>query len=173
MPQPVGGLRKRLIRESLYQMLYESLALLGWFNGGRQHEPITFNSEPVNPEDSTPINTIALADENDIISEIELGSNFAEHTWTFYVDFFAERDSLGLHVSGDIQDILEGRINSIGRIDPIFSVYDISQATPPLLFTCQIDTVMRDKAVTWSKPHQKHWYSVRFDVLDHYGNETF
>jgi hypothetical protein len=168
-----GGMRKRLIRESLYQMLYESLAALGWFDAGRQHEDISFRAEPVDPQDPIPINTIGLADENDNAIDIELGSNFSEHRWTFYVDFFAEKDSLGLHVSGDIQDILEGRIDSIGRTDPIFTVYDYDQATPPNLFTCQISLVMRDKALTWSKPHQKHWYSVRFDVLDYYGNETY
>lgn len=171
MVQPTGGLRKRLIRESLYQMLYESLALLGWFDTGRQHAAISFESEPINPEDPVPVNTIALADSNDSDQEIELGSNLAEHRWTFYVDFFAEKDSLGLHVSGDIKDILTGRMASILRTDPSFSVYDYSYATPPLLFTCQIDLVMRDKAVTWSKPHQKHWYAVRFDVIDYYGDE--
>lgn len=173
MTQPVGGLRKRMVRESLYQMLHESLADLHWFDTGRQHAPILFESEPVNPQEPVPINTIGLADENDDATEIELGSNLAEHRWTFYVDFFAEKDSLGLHVSGDIQDILEGRIGSIGRNDPIFTVYDLTLATPPALFNCQIDLVMRDKAVTWTKPHQKHWYSVRFDVIDTYGNETF
>lgn len=172
MTQPTGGFRKRLVRESLYHMIYDSLDALGWFNPGRQHSPIIFDAEPVVAEDVIAINTIGLVDSNDMGTDVELGSNFAEHSWTFYLDFFAERDSLGLHVSGDLQDILEGRINAIGRIDPIFQVFDYNQPTPPFLFTCQIQTVLRDRAVTWSKPHQKHWYSLRFDVLDYYGNET-
>lgn len=168
---PTGGYRKRIIRESLYQMLYSSLEDLGWFDSGRQHSAITFNSEAVDPAETVPLNTISLADENDLPAEVELGSTLTRYTWTFYVDFFAEKDSLGLHVAADIQDILLGNYASIGRVDPSFTVYDYGLATPSELFVCQIETVMRDKAVAWSLPHQKHWYNIRFDVVDYYGSE--
>lgn len=172
MTQPTGGLRKRLVRESLYVMLREALDDLHWFDSGRQHAPIEFNSEPVDPQEKVPINTLAISDEDDSNTEMELGSNLTESSWTFYVDFFAEKDSLGLHLISDVADILAGRMASIGRSDPSFDVYDWTQATPTVLFTCQIEDVFRDKAVTWEKPHQRHWYSVRLQVLDYYGNET-
>lgn len=167
-----GGLRLRLIRESLFAMIEDALDQLDWFDGTRPHLPVTFLSKNLNHDVQIDPNTGALTDENMASDEVELGSLMAEHRWIFYVDFFAESDALGLHFIGDVKGILEGRMNSIGRDDPSFTVYDYRQATPPSIATCQIEDVTTDRAHGFLKPWLEHWYAAQFTVLDYYADET-
>jgi len=171
--QYVGGLRARLIRQSVYMTINDALLTLDWFNPGRRHKPVTFVAYPVNPDTEVPFNTAALSDEDIFESEDEVGSQFAEHRWTFYVDFYAESDALGLHFQQDVRAILSGRMDAVGRNYPKVDVYDWTMATPPLIFTVQIENVVGDRAHDFPKRYQQHWYAVRFDVVDNYGNEFY
>jgi hypothetical protein len=81
----VGGLRTRLTFDSVYNMIEDSLTSLGWFDGGRQHLPLNFISEPVREEDEVQLNTLVLTAEDGGSSEVEIGSNFAEHRRSFYL----------------------------------------------------------------------------------------
>lgn len=171
MTVPVGGLRARLIRDSLYYMLYNAVDDLDWFDTNREHSPITFNPEPLTPSNEIPVNTCALADGDTRDVESEMGSLMQETRWIFYVDFYAENNALGLHFSRDIKDILQGRMPSIDRSRPDFVVSDYSQATPSALFYCQIENVATDRPDVISQPYQKFWFTVRFDVCDEYTNE--
>lgn len=172
MTVPVGGLRARFIRESLYQMLYTAIDDLDWFDAGRRHSPVTFNSIPIAPSDQIPVNTCVLADANTTDAESELGSLMSEVRWTFYVDFYGENDALGLHFSRDIKDILQGRMASIGRTRPDLSVYNYQQATPSVIFHCQIENVALDRPSVITQPFQRYWFSIRFDVVDEYADES-
>lgn len=167
----VGGLRARLVKDSLYEMINDSLDALGWFDSGRRHAPINFVNEDMANDLEVPLNTLALSDSDITTSQIEMGSTLSEHTWAYYVDFFGESDTLSIHMAHDIKDILEGRMPSIGRTGPKFTVYDYTQATPPDLFTCMIQGVAMDRAQTYSKPWQKYWRSVSFVVVDEYADE--
>lgn len=167
-----GGLRLRLVRQSLYEMINDALDQLNWFDGTRPHLPVTFEAKSQNHEEQIVLNTGALSDDNMLSDDIELGSHLSEHRWSFYVDFFGESDALGLHFIGDVKGILEGRINSIGRSDPSFSVYDYRQATPSIIATCQIQDVVTDRAHGFLKPWLEHWYAAQFTVVDVYGDET-
>lgn len=174
MTNIVGGLRARLIRESLYQLLNDNLSSLGWFNSGRYHGAISFNSEPVSIQDEIPLNTLALSDDEMDDEFLEMGSNLSENSWTFYVDFYAESDALGLHLIRDIRDILGGRYgSSLSRDRSAFPVYDYRQATPSVAFYCDIENVFVDKALAFQKPWQKHWYSCQFQVIDSYADEVY
>ncbi len=73
MADVVGGKRQRYIRESLYQLLKQNLAELGWFDAGRAHDPITFEPYGVDQESQIAINTVALSDENERETGWELG----------------------------------------------------------------------------------------------------
>lgn len=168
----VGGLRARLIRESLYQMVNDALTNMGWFDPARRHQPVTFNGRPYNADQEIPINTLVLSDERTRTDEQELGSMLGEHRWGFYLDFYAENDALGLQLIRDVKDLIEGRIASAGRTRPNFPVYDFRQATPPTLFYCDIEDAFIDRAVDFPKPYQRHWYACRFDVVDAYDNES-
>lgn len=167
----VGGLRARLIRDSLFQMIKDGLTNLEWFDLGRQHTPITWRESEVPPTEEIPLNTLALSDADTNTNDWELGSSMAEHNWDFFIDFYAEDSAVGIHMIRDVKDLLEGRFSSIGRVAPVFTVYDYSQANKPALFTCDIEHVDVDKAHIFSKPWQKHWYSIALTVVDYYGNE--
>lgn len=171
MTQIVGGLRARLIRESLYQMINTALDDLGWFDAGRPHQPVTFEASSKNQQEQIAMNTAALGDDNSSGEDIELGSQLSEERWFMYVDFYAESDALGVHFARDLKDILEGRITAIGRDDPSFTVYDWRQATPVSLFVCQIEEVAVDKAHGFLKPWLEHWYSTSFVVVDTYSRD--
>lgn len=164
-----GGLRQRLIKDSLYNMVNDSLDNLGWYDPGRSHRPINFIARTVPPEEEIPLNTVVLSPGDLSEEEWEMGSMLAEHSWIFYVDIYAESDAIGSHFIGDIRDIMAGRHEDAGRTRPNFPVYDYRQATPPVEFYCDIEDVAIDRAVDFPRPWQKHWYVCRFLVVDYYG----
>ncbi len=168
----VGGLRSRLIRESCFEMVRGSLTQLGWFDPTRPHLPVTFESRQQTHEEPIIPNTAALSDENLTETDWELGSQLAEHTWQMYIDFYADNDAIGLHFIRDVQDILRGRISAIGRTQPNFAVYDFRQATPPLLFFCDLERVVVDKSHGFLKPWLLHWYSCSFEIIDYYATDA-
>lgn len=171
MTQIVGGLRARLIRENLYDQLYSALDDLNWFDLTNPNLPITFVSRQVEAEEEVNLNTAVLSEDQEQPTDFELGSNLTEFTWDFYVDFYAESDSLGLHFIRDVRDLLTDRFS--GVVFSSFPVLDLRQATPPTLFNCQIpfESVSTDRGYGFVKPWQQHWYSCSFQVLDYYANE--
>ncbi len=168
----VGGTRHRVIFDSVYNEINRALTELGWFDGGRQHLPIDFRADAVDPETEVPFNTMVLVGEDTVDEEIELGSNFSEHRTVFYVDFYAESKALGDHVIYDVKDILQGRMPSISRDYPSIDLLDYTQATPTIFSTAEIEFVTVDRARIYSFPWQKFWYSCSFTLLDEYGDET-
>lgn len=169
----VGGLRARFIRESVYQHVRSAITDIGWFDAGRVHLPITFLDEAVPNRDEVKINTAALSDETQDESEEEIGSNLSEHRWLFYIDFYGESDALSTHFIHDVRDILRGRFTHLGQTGPHISVYDYSMATPGYLFDVQIENVLVDRAHNVPTPRLAHWYSVRFEVVDHYADQDY
>lgn len=169
----IGGLRARLVKDSAYYMIKDSLDQLNWFDPNREHAPISFIPEAIPENTEIPFNTMALSDENSYTTDIELGSGLVEKRWTFVIDFYASNSALGLHMAEDISSILEGRFPSIGRHDPILPVkdYSIGGNNPPEIFICEIENVTVDRIKGWPKPFQQFWYIVTFDILDCYWNE--
>lgn len=172
MTTPVGGLRHRLIRDSLFHMVHDSLNALHWFDTGRPYAPITFRYGTYNHQESIDVNTLALADETHSDVDIELGTLLSEHRWVCYLDFFGDSDALALHIIGDVKDILEGRFPSIGRGTPNFIAYDYTHATPPPFATIEIEGCVIDRAREFHKPWEEHWYSCQFQLVDYYGDES-
>jgi hypothetical protein len=168
----VGGLRARLIKDSCYFTLVDALTTLGWFDPTRRHQPITMVAEQQDLTVEIPLNTLALfAEGRGPTLDWELGSTFSQHSRLYYVDFFAESDALGEHVIEDVRDILEGRMPSIGRADPIINVMDYTQATPTQLFYVDVEGVRQDRAHNFPQPYLRHWFSLQFTLTDYYGDE--
>ena len=168
----VGGLRTRLIRESLFQTVHSSLGALGWFDSGRKHHAVNFRSHPMPRNVEIPQNTIVLVDAGINGSAGELGTNFTNFDLTFYFDIYAESDAVGMHLAVDIRDILEGRFNSIGRNMPNINVYDYSLATPVQFATVAVSDVMIDSAQdSASRPYELYWYSIMCVLQDSYTDE--
>ena len=175
MSDIVGGLRARLIRESLFEMLNAGLTDLGWFDPTRPYSPIEFVSRGQNQDEVIPINMAALSDESDREGDVELGSTLTEQTWQMYVDFFAEDDALGLHFIKDVRDILRGRfttsIPNAAHRGPMVPVYDYRQATPPVVFHVEVQNTDTDKPHGFLKPWLEHWYVCIFEIVDYYDSE--
>lgn len=167
-----GGLRARLIRDSVYRMVYDSLEALGWFDAGRQHQAINFTGTETDQHAEIPMNTLALVDEDQSGLDLELGSQLAEFSWTFYLDFYAEDDVIGKHLIYDVRDIIEGRLTAIGRSRPNCVVLDYTLATPTEIFTVDFENVVVDRAHDFPKPWQRHWYACRFTVVDTYTSDA-
>lgn len=168
----VGGLRARLVRDSLYRTVEDGLRLLGWFDPARGHAPVNMRSTPVDDDEELPPNTLVLVDEDTAAPvEAELGSNLAEHAWAFVLDFYAEDPTLGLHLIRDVRDLLDGRMPSIGRGRASFEVRDWTQSPAPVLFRCEIEDVEVDRGRAGPARWQRHWFGCAFDVVDRYGDD--
>lgn len=168
---PVGGLRVRLVFDSLYSMLNTALTDLGWFDVGRAHDPITFRSEPVDDKEEIQLNTLVLTGEDVFTTDLEMGGPRAEHVRDFYLDIYAENNALGQHVIFDLRDILQGRMPSIGRTGPVFDIFDYTQDPVVKIGSGDIDRVFVDRAPASGEEWRKNWWSLAFIVTDYYGNE--
>lgn len=164
-----GGLRTRLIFDSIYEQIRDGLTTLGWFDSGRGHEPVTFIPEPVVDTDEVKLNTIALAEGGMFDRDFEIGSNMAEAEYSFYVDIYAQNGDLGRHLANDIRDLVRGRHG--GRTGSGFTIYDYQMATPSSIGWLELERAQVFKEDLPTRPWQKFWYSVRFDVIDYYYGE--
>lgn len=169
----VGGLRTRLVFMSFQEMLRTSLEQLGWFDDGRKHQPINFITRPPDWAETVAFNSIAVTLEDVSDIDAELGSNLSEDRWTYSVDIYCEKDSVGIHLINDIRDILRGKIPTIGRSGPTLPVWDYLAATPTPIFNCDIERVTVDRARNFPKAWQQHWWAARCDVVDTYGDEFY
>lgn len=168
---PVGGVRVRLIKDAVYTVINSGLTSLGWFNGGRQHAPLSIRTEAVKPDEEVPMNTISIEDANITGLDAELGSFEMENRMDYFIDFYAESDALGTHVINDIKDILRGKITVLGRSTTAIPVYDVSNATPHIIFYVDVDSVRVDRAHQFTHPWQEHWYSISLVLTDYYGSD--
>lgn len=166
-----GGLRLRLIADNFENMLRTSLDDLGWFDSGRKHKDVVLISKPLNPDEEIKPNMIGISAEDRYGIGWELGSEFEETTWEFYIDIFAESNSVGVHLAGDVLDICKGKLSSIGRDRPNLEVLDLTMATPTTLFYCNFDTIEMARQRVWNKPHQQFWWTVLVEVVDAYYDE--
>lgn len=166
-----GGLRARLIRDSLYRMLGDSLDSLGWFDPNRDHAPINMVAKEVAFDEEIPLNTIAVSGETATLTDWEMGSGLQENRWIYYVDLYAEDDAIGTHLIYDVRDILAGKMSSIGRTAPTLTVWDYTLATPVSIFECEFASITVDRSHNSAKPFMKFWYSVQLAVLDYYADD--
>lgn len=168
----VGGLRARLIRDSAFELIRDNVIALGWMAPGRRHKPVLFRASPVPWDEEVPLNTIAVSQTDVSDDPAELGSNLTDDTWTFYVDLYAEDESVGTHLIHDIRDILRAKMPSIGRSRPILPVRDLAGPNPAVvLFNCEIEDVIIDRANDFPKSWQRYWYVCRFNVVDTYASD--
>jgi hypothetical protein len=129
MTDPVGGLRARLLHDNLTAVLETGLAGLGWFDSGRHHQPFQFLHGPHTWDVPVALNTIVVTTRGLDTEGIEVGSNLTMDTVELTADLYAENDSLGVHVSNDMRDLLRGRLPG-GADRETIPILDFRQATP-------------------------------------------
>ena len=164
----VGGLRRRLIRDNFYYMLYNSLDQLGWFNSTLSEESVQLIPEQLDPLTEIKPNKISISTEELNNKEWEMGTNLDEYSWDVYLDIFAENESVGIHLSGDIYDILAGKFASIDRGDSKLEVYNVSVDGEPYLFTCELKNIETGRVREWTKPYNKYWWVIGLTIVDYY-----
>lgn len=167
----VGGLRARLVRDSVYRTIEKGLRDLGWFTSHASRSPVQLLPEPVALDREVPRNTLALGDEIDDETALELGSGLSEFRWSMFLDVYAENDSIALHLVGDVAAIMGGRMPSIGRSAPVVDVWDYTLATPVAIFRVEVENVRTAKAHDFPQPWLRFWRSCTFQVVDAYTDE--
>ena len=160
-----GGLRYRMTLESVARNIETFLGTEGWFDAGRQHEPIKVIDEFPDDKDEVAVNTLAFSMGDSFSLPMELGSQAEHFSIPMFADFFAENDAMGRHLVGDIYT----HVQTI----KVFDVFDYDQATP----TVEMKVAVREEVSEIRKPEravnpwQKHWYVCAFMVEDERFNQ--
>lgn len=173
MTMIVGGLRDRLIHDSIEAHLFDILTQLHWLDAGRQHSPIQIVHKPAEWDDPIDFNSITVEMSGMTDEEAEMGSNLTNDSHTVYVDFYGENDAIARHLTGDLAACFRGKMPSIGRDRMSLDIFDLTAAAPqPVIFVCTVEQVVIDQAHNFPHPWQQFWRTVRFDLIDTYGDEN-
>lgn len=163
-----GGLRARFLHDSFTQLVEDGLHDQGWFNPGRSHTPLTFLYEPVPWNQPVELNTLMVGTRNRETGFVELGTNLTTDTVAISIDFYADGDSIGIHLTNDIRDILRGRLGSGSHLGT-FHVFDFNQATPVVIGAAHVAQVSTTRLpVRAGQEYTRHWYAVDTLVEDTY-----
>lgn len=165
----VGGLRHRFLHDSLRAQIAQALDVLGWHDPGRHHKPVMLIEKPTHWNVPVEPNTVVVDFVGSDHYEAELGSRLTSEVVVSYVDVYAENDSLGAHLSGDLRDWLRGRLQAT-PVGVTFPIYDYRHgATPPAIGYMDIRNVssLRNNAVN-VEVWMRHWFRVRCEITDTY-----
>ncbi|QBQ74869.1 hypothetical protein [Caudovirales GX15bay] len=173
-----GGIRTRLIGDSLRLAVIGGLEALGWFDatihdsppGTRQHRPVRYIPKPVKWTVPVEPNAIAISAEDVSDDEFGLGGEVAD-LLRYYIDIYAESDAIGWHLAQDARDLLLGRSTASGRTGPVIDVFDLRQATPSPFTQVDIEEILVDRALNEAREYQNHWFMVRVAITDEYLDE--
>ncbi len=159
-----GGMRLRLIFDSFYMMLRNSLSesgLLdttpaGWKNS------VKIIPEPVDPSKKVEPNTISLMADFMNPSPAELGSYRQRRDQDVYVDIFAESERAGIHIMGDLLSAIEGE----SRDTDVLPVFDYSQVGQPEVFYCEIKDIEAVRLEDGEKGFNRFWWRIGCTLED-------
>jgi hypothetical protein len=175
-----GGLRSRLVLDSVRFAVLSTLQQLGWFDptvhdtppGIRQHRPFRYIPRPVEWTEAIEPNAIAIS--SDTISDDDLAfGGEVEDALDLYVDLFVEDDQVGWHTCYDIRDSILGKSPELGNLGPQIDVYDFRQPTPAPFTVVDLEEIRVDRSQGDAREWQRHWFMVRITVLDDYNDEAF
>lgn len=168
MTNYVGGLRLRLIKESYFNMVKDGLTDLGWFESGRGHLPVSIIPEQADNSVELKANIIGVSTEDIFSEEAEIGSNLSKNSWEAFIDILAEDEAVGIHLAGDIRDLLSGKISSVGRTRPNLEVKDLAPSNN-IAFTCSLENIEMQRVRDWdSGSYARYWWIVACEIVDHY-----
>jgi hypothetical protein len=174
-----GGIRTRLILDSARLTILSGLGRLGWFDGTvydnppgpRRHRPLQFVARPHAWDEPIYANAIAISTDDVYDNPLGLGGE-VEDVLEVWIDIFAENDTLGWQIAGDVRDIAIGKYPELNRTGPVLDVYDLRQATPTAFTQVDIAEVEVDRAEGEARQWQAHWFMVRINLEDDYADEA-
>lgn len=155
-----GGLRDRMILESIQRLIEAELTTLGWFNPGRAHSDITLKQGFPDEKENIPPNTIAFSNGDGRKIGGELGSGMTEWATPLFIDMFSDNEAVAIEVMGDIVEYL--------RLNPSLPVRDYGTVGEPIDFHMVVDTwsLENRRSQRPTNPWQRHWRVVAFEVHD-------
>ena len=164
----IGGLRIRLLHDSMVDALRDGLEEQGWFNPNRTHRPVRLLSAPQRWDEPLEPNTLAVTTRAVDGRYIELGSNYLEDEIPVRIDLYAEGDSIGVDLTNDIRVILRGRIGT-AVANGSLAILDFRQATPsPLGHVLVTDARVLRNALLNETNWMRHWFTVSCVLIDAY-----
>lgn len=168
MTEPEGGLRDRLVLESLVEMLRDTLGTLGWFDDvdPAVRLPVNLTSKSYKADEEIPLNTIRVLYVDDDHDDIEIGSLASEDTRTCYVEVYAQDEAVLNHLRGDIVAILRGKHPGCGRTWNTLELTDWTLATPAQFGLAHLDRVRSERSRFFNRPWAEFWIGVRVDIVE-------
>jgi hypothetical protein len=175
MTNLIAGDRSRLVVDSMRHMIIGALQELGWLDSSRRHLPITVLAEPLNWDVPVEANLVAFAMQEETLREMEMGNPvLTRGEAARHVIVLAESESLGLHLAGDIRDILAGRMPQIGRVRSSFEVLDFGLPTPvPIGYALVDDVRMVEPPDHNKRDWLQHWYMIEAKITNDYDDDGF
>jgi hypothetical protein len=165
---PIGGLRARLLHDSLQEAVKDGITALGWFDPGRSHRPIQFLNAPAAWDSEITANSMVVTARSRITDWVEVGSALSQDLVVMGVDIYGETDSFTSHIANDVRDLLRGRL-PVGPQRGSLAILDYRMATPTPLGHAVITEVRvtRVRPQT-NRPYSLFWFGVDVELLDTY-----
>jgi hypothetical protein len=171
-----GGLRARLVLDSVRFGVLSTLQQVGWFDptvyddppGARTHQPFRYIARPVDWADDIHPNAVSVTGEDLSDEPRGFGTEVQDNT-EIYIDVFAQSDAVGWQVAYDIRDSLLGK--TVGAAGPQIDVYDFRQATPAPFATVDVEVVEVDRSQGQARQWQRQWFMVHLVISDEYIDE--
>lgn len=166
-----GGLRDRLVAESFVRHVKAGLTAKGWFESGVPAPPVVVVTThlPDTSEMNVDANTyvvVLVEDSSDV--DAEVGSGLTEDRTTGWVDVYAKTDAIAAHLSGDVRDLLRGKLPSVGYDTAGFTVRNWFVTDPDDLedlFWVDVEDVQRDRDPDQSRATRFH-YQVSAELVE-------
>lgn len=169
-----GGLRDRLVFESFARHVRDGLAARGWVDvvSGPRKPQFQFRTSPVPDAEEVQPNTIAVSFETVDMHDIEIGSNQTENSHSAWVDIYTDTTdpngyALAMEVSGDVRDMLAGKLSSIGYDAAGFPLIDVRDPDPePVqLGWCDLEDIVQERSMN-EKRSKRYWVAVGAQVVE-------
>ena len=163
----VGGVRQRLIKDNFALDIEQGLRALGWYDTGRQHLPVTVIADQFEPAKAIQPNLLGVTLEDLMVSEMEMGSSLEESNYLAFIDVFAENNTIGQHLTGDVLDLLRGKFSQI-KPETILGVKNLGSPAKEHLFNCYYENFEVERTRTWDNAYNKFWWTISLDIIDYY-----
>lgn len=172
--------RPRMVRESIYQDLRDTLIRNQWMPGTSTDGVTTLEGETLALLEGRPLNLIDYFPENDGASAETLYNTFAmdigdpgemvegelggffEQPYVFNMAFYALTDAVAMAVLSDLHDRYMGITDS-----PFISLYNYLAPTPNVVVRMEVENFRYARDVQQVAPHEVHLFFASLEITDY------
>jgi hypothetical protein len=169
----IGGLRSRLLHDSVQNTIEAGLAVLGWFDPGRSHRHIEFLTKPAEWDREITANSMVITARSRVTDWVELGSLLSQDMVVIGVDIYGESDSFVFHIANDIRDLMRGRL-PVGPQRGSLPIMDYRMTTPmPIGHAAVTDVRATRVRPQVNRAYSLFWMGVDIELLDVYYSSDY